>query len=89
MAQILLGEQWRQAVQVIQILARRSGLGELGHDVRLPRARQAHVPTVVLVVRVVAFVVIVLTFAGGRGMIALAYAEFIASAVSLAVGLSC
>jgi len=44
------------------------------------------VPTVILVVRVVAFVVIVLTFAGGRGMIALAYAEFIASAVSLAVG---
>jgi len=86
---ILLGEQWWQAVPVIQILAFAGAVAALNSNnmaayFALGRPKWS---TAILAVRVVAFIAVVLAYARGRDLFAVAYAELIAATVSLAVSI--
>jgi PST family polysaccharide transporter len=90
MVRVLLGDQWNQAVPVIQILAFSGAIAALNSNMisAFVALGRPHLPTWVLVTRVMVFVGLVLAFVRGHGLGAVAYAELAASAVSLMVGLS-
>jgi PST family polysaccharide transporter len=86
---ILLGEQWWQAVPVIQILAFAGAFTALNANTIAANLAlgKPRVATIALVVRIAVFVFVVVVFARGRGMFAVAYAELLAAAVTLCVSL--
>jgi O-antigen/teichoic acid export membrane protein len=86
---ILLGEQWSAAVPLIQILAFAGAVTAVTSNngaayIALGRPRLL---TAILAVRLAVFVVVVLLFASGRDLAAVAYAELAAALASLVVSL--
>jgi PST family polysaccharide transporter len=87
---VLLGEQWWQAVPIMQILAVSGAFTALNANTisAYLALGRPQVPTAALVIRTVVFVVAVMVYARGRGMSAVALSELIAAAVTLLVSLS-
>lgn len=86
---VLLGDQWHDAVPVIQVLAFSGAVSAITSNnlsVYLALGRP-HVCTVILASRLVLFVAAYWLFARGRGVAAVAYSELFAALGSLIVSL--
>lgn len=86
---ILLGEQWSQAVPVIEILAFAGAVtavtsNNMAAYIALGRP---HLTTVILAVRLALLAAMVAVFVGRLGLVAVAYAELVAAIGSLAISL--
>jgi PST family polysaccharide transporter len=89
MVRVLLGEQWSQAVPVIQVLAFSGAVSALTSNniaAYLALGRPQLI-TVILGARLVLFVAVAFAFARGQHFIAVAYAELVAALASLLVSL--
>ena len=89
MVRVLLGDQWHAAVPIIQILAFAGAIAAVNSNnlsVYLALGKP-HLSTLVLGTRAAVFLVVVLVFAPGHGVVAVAWAEFVAAVGYLAVGL--
>lgn len=86
---ILLGEQWSEAVPVIEILAFAGAVTAVTSNnvaayIALGRP---HLTTAILVTRLALLAAMVALFVGSHGLVAVAYAELVAAIGSLAVSL--
>ena len=89
MVRLLLGDQWQAAVPVIQILSFAGAVSALNSNnvsAYLALGRP-HLSTMTLATRLVLFIAVVLTFAEGRSVSTVAYAELVAALGSLLVSL--
>lgn len=89
MVRVLLGDQWHDAVPIIQILAFAGAVAALNSNNMSAYLAlgKPHLPTLILGTRVVVFVAVAFVFAPGNGVVAVAYAELVASVACLGVSL--
>ena len=89
MVRVLLGEKWHAAVPIIQVLALAGAIAALianNMSVYLALGKP-YLSTFVLGTRAAVFLIVVVLFAGGDDVVAVAWAEFVAAVCSLAVSL--
>jgi len=86
---VLLGEKWQDAVPIIQILAFAGAIAAvISNNMTVYLALgKPYLSTLVLATRAVVFLIGVAVFVSGSGVVAVAWAEFVAAVGYLAVGL--